>query len=303
MRLRDFLCSAENMPSKLSQSPVVAVLNMKGGVGKTTISGNLFRELYRRLRDGSKTLLIDFDAQFNLSQLVLTEFKYSILSKQRKTIWHVLEPDVPSSIFSICESDLVKIQSVAEYVTCIKKTTKDHELFLLPGDFRISALNLRESMQSLEFPRRRFSNLIKNAREEFTLTVLDCNPSSSFLTRCAIENATHVLVPVRPDKYSILGLKMLDDYIGSLPGLSRRPELIVVMNGVTREQSSVEAEIRGHPNYGKRVLLTRIPHTKILAARADYTGFGADRGVRNSRITRSVLIRASDELIKVLGVI
>ncbi|MDM8552179.1 AAA family ATPase, partial [Desulfobacterales bacterium HSG2] len=44
------------------EAPVVAILNMKGGVGKTTIAGNLFREMFKSKK--INTLLIDLDAQF-----------------------------------------------------------------------------------------------------------------------------------------------------------------------------------------------------------------------------------------------
>src|SRR2546430_5113108 len=94
------------MPQKVDLAPVVSVLNMKGGVGKTTIAANLFRELYRRIGDGKKTLLIDFDAQFNLTQSVITEKNYEALQKAKKTIWSVLEAPTPSSVFHTSASDL-----------------------------------------------------------------------------------------------------------------------------------------------------------------------------------------------------
>ncbi|MEP6664250.1 MAG: ParA family protein, partial [Verrucomicrobiota bacterium] len=71
------------MSHQTQLSPVVAVLNMKGGVGKTTISANVFRELYRRIGKEKKTLLIDFDAQFNLTQSVITEKGYEPLKKDK----------------------------------------------------------------------------------------------------------------------------------------------------------------------------------------------------------------------------
>ncbi len=55
------------MARRNKEAPVVAVLNMKGGVGKTTIAGNLSREIFRTKK--IHTLLIDLDAQFNLTQL------------------------------------------------------------------------------------------------------------------------------------------------------------------------------------------------------------------------------------------
>lgn len=284
------------MSSKSSKAPVIAVLNMKGGVGKTTISGNLFRELYRLLITGTKTLVVDFDAQFNLSQLVLTQRHYDRLQAEGRTIWRVMEPTELASVFETSDSDTTRIGDVFSYTTILKHTHGGNEFHLLAGDFRIAGLNLRENSQSLELPRRRFANFVKESKNSFSLVVLDCNPSSSFLTRCAIENSTHVLVPIRPDKYSLLGLKILDEYMGQLPSLPRKPEIIIILNGVGKEESSVEREIRSHAEYGPRTLVTRIRQTAILTARVDYTGFGADRGVRNTKTVRANLTAAANEL-------
>jgi chromosome partitioning protein len=284
----------------MSKVPVLAVLNMKGGVGKTTISGNLFRELYRGLIPGSKSLVIDFDAQFNLSQLVLTEKQYEKLRAAGRTIWNVMEPADPESVFDTSDLDTTKVSDAEAYTTVLKSTVGKSELHLLPGDFRMAGLNLRENSQTLELPRKRFSNLIKAGRQAFALVVLDCNPSSSFLTRCAIESSTHILVPIRPDKYSILGLKMVDDYLKQLPGLAQKPEIIVILNGVAKEESDVEREIRASA-YGPQTLVTRIPQTSVLTARVDYTGFGVDRGVKNSKVIRRTLRAAASELIAKLN--
>ncbi|RYF48811.1 MAG: ParA family protein, partial [Cytophagaceae bacterium] len=48
---------------------------------------------------------------------------------------------------------------------------------------------------------------VEQARKSRDLICIDCNPSSSFLTLCALLTATHVLIPVRPDRYSMLGLE------------------------------------------------------------------------------------------------
>src|SRR5437879_13307015 len=139
------------MPVKTILSPVVAGLNMKGGVGKTTISANLFRELYRRIGAEKKTLLIDFDAQFNLTQSVVTEKDYEQLQKEKRTIWHVLEASVPTSVFHTSDSDLEDAGSWTDYTTLLKQTPAHKmELHLLPGDFRVAELNLRENPQRSE---------------------------------------------------------------------------------------------------------------------------------------------------------
>ncbi len=282
------------------QAPVLAVINMKGGVGKTTLSGNLCREIFRE--HSAKTLLVDFDPQINLSQLLLTRTQYDDLHKQGKTLWSIMESRAPESVFAVAESDLHDIGKVEDYTTRLKYLTKtpDIDLHLLPGDFRLAILNLRENANSLKLARKRFENLITKARETFSLVVLDCNPSSSFLTRCAIESATHLLVPIRPDKYSVLGLEMLSEYVGQMTQLTKKPEFIVVFNGVGRTASSVETELRAHGAFGPSVMVTSIPRSNVLHARADYTGFAVDRKVAYTGVIRTVLKSGAGELAKKL---
>ena len=291
------------MAQKVQLAPVIAVLNMKGGVGKTTLSANLFRELYRRIGDGKKTLLIDFDAQFNLTQSVITEKSYELLQKDKKTIWSVLEAPTPSSVFHTSDHDLESCGPWMDYATQLRQTTKKDELYLMPGDFQIAELNLRENPQSLSLARKRFAGVVLDARKQCALVVMDCNPASSFLTRCAVENATDILIPVRPDKYSILGLKMVAQYVHKIRPASERPQLHVIFNGVKRAQSSVEAEVLADPTFGPQTLSTRIPLTNVLVARPDYTGFNVDRGVKNAGNIRSAMIAAASELSKRLGLI
>lgn len=290
------------MSTKKALAPVVAVLNMKGGVGKTTVAANVFRELYRRIPASSKTLLVDFDAQHNLTQQVVSRKKHEELEQEKRTLWHLFEPTNPPNLFEVSENKRTDVGKYENFTYELKSTTAKHELLLLPGDFRIALLNLREKPETLEMPRKRFQDFMRKAREDCALIVLDCNPSSSFLTRSAIEAATHLLVPVRPDRYSILGLELLNQYMTYLP-LAQAPELMVIMNATRDHGSSVEAELRRHQKFGPNVLATRIPETDVLVARADYTGFGVDRTARGtnrrvpySKITRRVLSDAADEI-------
>ncbi len=84
--------------------PVVAVLNMKGGVGKTTISAHLSRVLFERKRAG--TLLVDLDPQFNLTQALFTRNQYEQLKTQGKTVAAVMEPPPDVGLFSITTTSL-----------------------------------------------------------------------------------------------------------------------------------------------------------------------------------------------------
>ena len=258
--------------------------------------------IYRRIGSGKKTLLVDFDAQFNLTQSVVTETRYETLKNDKKTIWSVLEPPTPVSVFNTSASDFEDCGPWNNYTIVLKSTSVKDELHLLPGDFQMAELNLRENPQSLALARKRFNGLIEGARKECALVVLDCNPANSFLTRCAIENATDLLIPVRPDKYSVLGLKMVAQYVQKIRPVSHRPQLHVIFNGVDRSISSVETEVLADATFAP-MTSERGFGPRVLTARPDYTGFGVDRGVRHSATTRAVMRAAADELAKRLGLI
>ena len=77
------------------RTPVLSILNMKGGVGKTTVSAHVMRVLYHRMK--KRVLLMDLDAQFNLTQSVMTQVKYDGL-EEFETVKSCFEP-LPSNDF------------------------------------------------------------------------------------------------------------------------------------------------------------------------------------------------------------
>ena len=76
---------------------------MKGGVGKTTISAHIMRVLYHRMQ--KRVLLIDLDAQFNLTQSVLTQAEYDVLLEDGKTVLSCFEPLPSNDFFKVKHSD------------------------------------------------------------------------------------------------------------------------------------------------------------------------------------------------------
>lgn len=283
--------------AQVHTTPVLAVINMKGGVGKTTITGNVFRELFRLAL--KRTLLIDFDAQFNLTQLLLGRGTYEKLKDEGKTVWNVLEPP-PATVFKTSTKDTIEPGEVDEFTWRLRYVLghENVELRLLPGVFRIAQLNLREKPETLRTPRQRFSAYVNAACSRYELIVLDCNPSSSFLTRTAIECATHLLIPVRPDKYSLLGVEMILEYMNSLPRLVHKPEYFILLNALetSPKPSDIEAQLRSHSVFGARTLVAGVPRSDLLLARADYTGFAVERKVKNRNILTRLLASVAREI-------
>lgn len=259
-------------------APVVSVLNMKGGVGKTTISAHVFRHLYMRLQ--KSTLLVDFDPQFNLTQTIVSQIDYEKHKKDRRTIQAVMEPEPNQSIFQV-NTQLGPPPAEDKVSIRLRGIIGKPEinLSLVPGDFGLVKYSLITDQKVLNPIRERFLTFIMEARKNRDLICIDCNPSSSFMTLCALMASTHVLVPVKPDRYSILGLELLDQFINDLPLLTNKPKIVVILNGVPRANydPTVENSLRSHPRFGPVTLSSVLNVTKLLEASPGYTGFATDK--------------------------
>lgn len=288
-------------PASPQPAPVVAVLNMKGGVGKTTVSAHVMRVLYRKLR--KRTVLIDFDPQFNLTQTVVPQASYEKLKQANQTILTVMEQAPQTSLFTVSTGSTTP--PPLESVSILMKRTADGmaELRLVPGDFGLVKYSLIEDANALTPVQKRFAAFVEHARASMDLVCIDCNPSSSFMTVCALQAATHVLVPVRADRFSVLGLELLDQFIKALPSLAKKPKIIVLLNGIPRSNydPTVENVLRSHPIFGSKTLSNPLYHSNILAANPSYTGFATDKKVGH-RVAMSANIEAlAVELGKELG--
>lgn len=289
-------------PEKKKKSPVVAVLNMKGGVGKTTISAHVFRHLYLRLK--KSTVLVDFDPQFNLTQTIISQTNYEKYKVARKTILSVMEDNSPPSIFKVSDKlgPPPELDQVGIRVRHLVGNS-DINLTLVPGDFDMARYSLINDSKILLPVKQRFTNFISKLQGEKDVICIDCNPSSSFMTMCALEAATHVLVPVRPDRYSLLGLKLLDQFIDEMPELQTKPKFIILINGIklTGYDPAVENSLRSDPQFGPKTLAASLHMSKLLEASQSTTEFATDKK-QSWRITPQISAIV-DELGKSLGLV
>ena len=258
--------------------PVVATLNLKGGVGKTTVSAHVFRVVWSMF--GIPTLLIDFDPQFNLSQTLFRRKHYDVQRKAGRTIMAVMEPPPPTSLFEVNTSK-APLPDPADVSARLWYRTRDRaiDLRVLPGDFHLMKYSLMADHRQLAAVEARFLTFIKKCRQDGRITVIDCNPSSSFLTLCALRACTHLLVPVRPDRYSILGVELLDQFLEGMPSIEPKPKKLILLNGVPRQnyEQSVENELRSHALLGSHTLSSRLHQSAKLVAKPDYAGFATDK--------------------------
>jgi chromosome partitioning protein len=215
---------------------IIAVLNQKGGVGKTTTTINLAAYLARA---DKSVLVCDMDPQGNTT---------SGLGVDKNTLTHTLY-DV---LFSRAEANNV-----------IQKLNKEG-LFLLPANAQLAGAEVElVGRDNREFHLKQIT-----AQLDYDYMLIDCPPSLGLLTVNALAAADHVLIPVQAEYYALEGLSQLLSVVQQVrnnlnPNLSILGVVITLFDSRTSLSEQVKQELEKY--FGEKVFNTVIPRNVKLA--------------------------------------
>lgn len=223
--------------------PVISIMNLKGGVGKTTITSQVFGYLQKERKN--KILLIDFDPQFNLSQFFMTREEADERIAKDQSVLALFEPSlVTSSVHQSPALDWTKfndgiftpppIASIARPL--IPREQLSGALDLIPGQFELTKYAFLDNPEALATAESNLRQSIDLYRKDYDLIVIDTNPSASFLTRVTLDVTDHVLAPVLANEFSLRGLRLLEMILKRFCTAETRPEVSVLFNGVPKSQ-------------------------------------------------------------------
>lgn len=239
---------------------VLTVMNMKGGVGKTTVAMHVGGALglYKwKEKSTRKVLLIDYDPQFNLSQAYLSSADYFALEKARKTILSVLQDD-PTKLdpYKIQVPGSIDAPPVSGLAKNLWKYPSGSRLDLVPSTLDLMYLALGRADAQVTVIEDRFKSFISECRSKYDLTIIDCHPAGSLMTKTALGNSDHVLIPVVPERYAVRGIGLMLDFINAKKHGSNGPQPHILFNRVPRTgPTPQELEIRSDTKY-KQYCLT-----------------------------------------------
>ncbi len=214
---------------------IVAIVNQKGGVAKTTTTANLGACLAAK---GHRTLLLDLDPQANLTLGLGVE-------------WYNLG----------CALHDVLLDSEATPLASVLKQVADLPLYIAPGHLDLAQCEV------MLLPHADKAYRLRNALEAlaetqpFDWVLIDCPPSLGTLTQNAIVACSHLLIPTEPKFYAFAGMDTLNKMIvGLTKGLRFKVELLGVLLTMvergTRLHQTISAEIR--ERFGDKVFDTVI---------------------------------------------
>lgn len=217
---------------------VVAIVNQKGGVGKTTTAVNLAAGLALADRP---TLLVDLDPQGNATTGLG-------LSKEGlyPTIYHVLLGGEPLE------------KAVRE--------TAVPNLFLVPAD--IDLVGAEVELVGLSGRESKLKDALETVRGKFDYVLLDCPPSLGLLTVNALTAADSALVPLQCEFYALEGLAQLLKTVRLLkdrlnPRLEVEGIVLTMFDGRTSLAGQVKAEV--HRYFSGQIFQTVIPRNVRLS--------------------------------------
>ena len=204
----------------------VSVINMKGGVGKTTIAALLVR--YASLKLKRTVLAIDLDPQANLSQVLMGEHPYrKFINDKSPSIVEIFNGYNPPAITRASSSPLDIGDVVVGHTAW-----GGANLQIIPSRFDFSD-NL---ISSIGTNPRVLANLIANNFQDKDLIIIDCAPTESIFTQVAYHASRYILVPVKPEYFATIGFPLLNDSLTAFRNRNRGHLIDVI--GVVINNSS-----------------------------------------------------------------
>lgn len=178
---------------------IVSLINMKGGVGKTTLAFNL--AWYSAWQANLKVLAVDLDPQSNLSQYMMGAKDYlEYMDAQRPTIVDVFEQFSPPKTAKPSPTSLVP----SEIVHTLREWDDGSSLSLVPSRLEL-AWTLKNPTDKSEL----LPQFLAEVEQDFHLIVIDCAPTESILTNAAYRSSRYIVVPVKPEFLATIGLPLL----------------------------------------------------------------------------------------------
>lgn len=206
---------------------IIAIVNQKGGTGKTTTTVNLGAAI---ASTGRSVLLVDMDAQGSLS--------YSLgVSTEGATVSDIIEN---SATF-----DQVKVER--------------EQMHIIPSDTSLADVEL----DMKDMPQREFilKKILAPIAVKYDFVLIDCPPSLSLLTINALTAADRVLIPLQLEVLGLQGLDLISETIDQVKeALNDQLQVLGILPVMVDKRRKLTHEVQEHisSNYPYRIFDTSI---------------------------------------------
>jgi cellulose biosynthesis protein BcsQ len=198
---------------------IISTVNMKGGVGKTTLTVNLATCLAKH--HNKRVLVLDLDSQISATLSLISPHEFAKLRKKKHTLSYLLDNLINPNPWSKLEIQDIIVPNICNI----------DGLELLPGDielydeYQVSEMLHQQAVENDEkefqrvwdnFERVLIKQILDTVIDEYDFIILDCAPGYNLLTRSGIAASNYYLLPARPEPLSLVGIQLLERRIAKL---------------------------------------------------------------------------------------
>ncbi len=250
---------------------VISVVNMKGGVGKTTTTVMLGEFLAGEF--GERVLLIDMDPQSSLSITMLGPEQYRLINEAGRTLSSLIE----DAIHPDAEPRFNMSRTIAHNASTVKKLSGvdllPSSLDAIPQQRHLSQMYLakRTRQKAWEILRDGVEPIL----DDYTYVLIDCPPSVDLMTMNALVASHAYVIPTLPDVLSTYGVKPLRDEVRKFSEESELPSFLAIGTIVTRYRRSAASDgqvtmMQNMPDRYPRLIGPWVPDTDKISSSAAF---------------------------------
>lgn len=275
---------------------IISFINMKGGVGKTTLATNVAYSLSKQF--DKKVLMLDLDPQFNATQCFWTSEVYmDYCDKEGVTVCGIFEDNVVRAISTV-EGEKKRLPKTFNE---LKPQKINENLYLLPGNLNL----FRTPITADSGKHGRVKQYIEEIQKEynFDYVIIDTPPTPSIWMTSALLASDYFMVPVKADPLSMTGIDLLQNIVEQTNNnFDHKVKCLGLVLTMVEEQTKVYQAamkyLETNKRWSKLLFSNKIPKRTAIARDQLNQRFIYDIGDAESKLALTNII---DEMINRIG--
>lgn len=240
---------------------VVSIINLKGGVGKSTLAMIIAEYLSFHYHFNKRVLIVDMDAQANLSYIMVPYRWIRSQTENRRTIYHFFESAILGQQVSLSDfvarPPLIVSNVNREFSTELKRSRQTLDMVISTPQVAQLDERLLQLWENGQAMPKNLRNALKEGvgqlQDQYDVVLIDCPPGLSFFSSTALIASDFFISPIIPEPLSLEGVRLVQDRARELGRMSDcKVEFAGVVLNIVKHYRNTH-RITAEQVYGSRI--------------------------------------------------